>query len=110
MVGGMSAVIEVVFLITFIHAIEAYYLNPKIVSSFVKIPVSLTFLILIIGEHFMGIAGLIIGISSFYLCVELLKDIDRLINKSRHTLSEMSDVHGETKEKIKNDIRMSRKM
>lgn len=110
MVGWMAAVIEIIFLITFIHAIEAYYLNPKIVSSFVKIPVSLTFLILIIGEHFMGIAGLIIGISSFYLCVELFKDIDRLINKSRHTLSEMSDVHGETKEKIKNDVRMSRKM
>jgi predicted PurR-regulated permease PerM len=53
MVDGMTAVIEIVFLITLIHAIEAYYLNPKIVSSFVRIPVSLTFLILIVSEHFM---------------------------------------------------------
>lgn len=110
MVDGMTAVIEIVFLITLIHAIEAYYLNPKIVSSFVRIPVSLTFLILIVSEHFMWFAGLVIGISSFYLLMELLRDADNLISKSKHTLSEMSDVQQATKEKLKNDIRMSRKI
>lgn len=110
MVDGMTAVIEIVFLITLIHAIEAYYLNPKIVSSFVRIPVSLTFLILIVSEHFMWFAGLVIGISSFYLLMELLRDADNLITKSKNTLREMSDVQQETKDKLKNDIRVSRKI
>jgi len=47
-------------LISFIHAVEAYYLNPKIVSSYIKLPLSLTFLVLILSEHFMGFAGLVI--------------------------------------------------
>jgi hypothetical protein len=42
--------------------------------------------------------------------MELLRDADNLISKSKHTLSEMSDVQQETKEKLKNDIRMSRKI
>jgi len=44
--------VTIVMLIIIIHMIEAYYLNPKIVSSFLEVPVSLTFIILIISEHF----------------------------------------------------------
>jgi predicted PurR-regulated permease PerM len=50
----------IIILIFIIHFIEAYILNPKIVSSFLELPMSLTFIILIIGEHFFGIAGLLI--------------------------------------------------
>jgi len=38
-------------LVAIVHFIEAYYLNPKIVSTFLELPVSLTFMILVISEY-----------------------------------------------------------
>jgi predicted PurR-regulated permease PerM len=52
MIVGYSAtstftiVIAIILLITIIHFIEAYILNPRIVSNFLELPVSLTFVIL----------------------------------------------------------------
>lgn len=105
-----SIILEVVLLISFIHALEAYYLNPKIVSSFINLPVSLTFLVLILSEHFMGFAGLVIWISSFYLILELLRDADKIITKSKIALLDMNEVEEETKNNIKKWIRLSRKV
>lgn len=105
-----SIIVEIVLLISFIHAVEAYYLNPKIVSSFINLPISLTFLVLILSEHFMWFAGLVIWISSFYLILELLKDTDRIITKSKIALSDMNDLENETKDNIKRWIRVSRKV
>jgi predicted PurR-regulated permease PerM len=82
-VGGLNAALTIVALIVIIHAIEAYYLNPKIFSSFLELPVSLTFLILIVSEHFFGIVGLLIWVSSFYFIVSLLWDTDKLISESK---------------------------
>ncbi len=47
-------------MIALVHAIEAYYLNPKIVSSYVHFPVFVTFLILLVSEHIAGLLGLLI--------------------------------------------------
>lgn len=105
-----SIIVEIVLLISFIHALEAYYLNPKIVSSFIHLPVSLTFLVLILSEHFMWFAGLVIWISSFYLVLELLRDADKIITKSKIALSDMNEVEEETKNNIKKWIRLSRKV
>lgn len=107
---GFTILFEIVFLISFIHAVEAYYLNPKIVSSYIKLPLSLTFLVLILSEHFMGFAWLIIWISSFYLILELLRDTDNVIAKSKLVWSDMNEVEKQTKESLKKDIRVSRKI
>lgn len=108
--GNVTIVLEIILLIAFIHAVEAYYLNPKIVSSFIHLPVSLTFLVLILSEHLMWFAGLVIGISSFYLIIELLRDVDEIITNSKVTLDNMKEVEEETKEQIKANIRLSRKV
>lgn len=50
--GALSAVFGVLIMLGVVHAVEAYYLNPKIVSSYVHFPVFITFLILTISEHF----------------------------------------------------------
>lgn len=105
-----TIILELILLIFFIHAVEAYYLNPKIVSSFIKLPLSLTFVVLILSEHFMWFAWIIIWISSFYLIIELLKDADNIISKSRHALSQMNDIEEETKSNLKKNIRVSRKV
>lgn len=108
--GTLSVIFEIVFLVAFIHAVEAYYLNPKIVSSYIKLPLSLTFLVLILSEHFMWFAGLVIWISSFYLLLELLKDADKIITKSKMVLWDMNEVENETKKSLKKSIRVSRKV
>jgi len=74
-------VIAIILLVLIIHTIEAYILNPKIVSNFLELPISLTFVILLIWEHFFGIAWLLVWVSLFYFIAELLKDIDDAILK-----------------------------
>ena len=76
----------VILLVLIIHTIEAYYLNPKIVSSFLKLPMSLTFIILLVSEHYFGLAGLLVGISLFYFIIWLIKDFDEMIWKNKKKL------------------------
>ena len=82
-IGGYPVLIEIIILIAIVHMIEAYYLNPKIVSRFLEIPVSLTFIVLIISEHLFWIAWLLIWVSLFYFIVWLLRDVDRVLKKNK---------------------------
>ncbi|QFR38989.1 AI-2E family transporter [Candidatus Gracilibacteria bacterium 28_42_T64] len=90
MIGGYQVVIEVMLLIGIVHTIEAYYLNPKIVSSFIELPVSLTFIILIVSEHFFGVAGLLVGVSLFYFIISLFRDVDKIVTKTRKKVDDES--------------------
>ncbi|WP_028545374.1 AI-2E family transporter [Paenibacillus taiwanensis] len=71
-IGGLKYIIYVIVLITVIHAIEAYMLNPKLMSSKTHLPVFYTFLVLLFSEHFMGVWGLIIGIPIFVFLLDIL--------------------------------------
>jgi predicted PurR-regulated permease PerM len=73
----------VFIMIIFTTAFEVYFLNPKIVSSLFKLPVSLTFVILFVSEQFFGIAGLLIWVSLFYFIISLLGDFDKIISHSQ---------------------------
>ena len=75
--AGIRFIIEVIILISVIHFIEAYLLNPKIVSKILSLPVSITFVILIFSEKLFWIAWLLLWISLFYFIVWILSDIDR---------------------------------
>jgi Predicted permease len=72
-IGGFIEVLYVVIMIVGLHAIEAYLLNPKLMSVKTELPVFFTFLILILSEHFMGVWGLIIGIPIFIFILDLLE-------------------------------------
>lgn len=74
--GGWTTVLECLLMITVVHAIEAYYLNPKIVSGYVHFPVFVTFLILLVSEHFFGIVGLLIGVPIFVILLSFGRDLD----------------------------------
>jgi len=92
----------IIFLIMVVHTIEAYILNPKIVSRFMNFPVSLTFIILIISEHTFWFAGLLIWVSMFYFFIWMFKDIDVAItNKRKMRKVEDSIVEMLRKEKMK---------
>ena len=79
-------------LILIVHTIEAYYLNPKIVSSFLKLPMSLTFVILLVSEHFFWLAWLLVGISLFYFLMWLIKDFDYMIWKNKKKLQKTNKI------------------
>ncbi len=81
LVWWFNAVILIILMISIVHFVEAYYLNPKIVSKFLNLPVSLTFVILIVSEHLFGIAWLLLWVSLFYFVEWLLKDADKWIDK-----------------------------
>lgn len=81
-IGWVNAVFYVLILITLIHAIEAYFLNPRIVSAVLSLPVSLTFVILLISEHLFWFAWLIIWMWLYYFLEWLFRDADKWISKT----------------------------
>jgi len=58
-------VAKVVIFILLLHGFEAYILNPKLMSRKTRLPVCFVFLILLIGEHYLGVWGLLIGVPVF---------------------------------------------
>ncbi|EKN62558.1 hypothetical protein BABA_25461 [Neobacillus bataviensis LMG 21833] len=72
-IGGMIKVLYVGIAIAVIHAIEAYILNPNLMSSKTNLPVFYTFIVLIFSEHFFGVWGLIIGIPVFVFLLDVLE-------------------------------------
>jgi predicted PurR-regulated permease PerM len=71
--GGFAKVAAVLVMIVVIHAIEAYILNPKLMSSKTALPVSLVFIILIVSEHYMNVWGLLIGVPLFIFLLNIFE-------------------------------------
>lgn len=75
-IGGLIKVLYVGIAILIIHGIEAYILNPNLMSSKTNLPVFYTFIVLIFSEHFFGIWGLIVGIPVFVFLLDVLEVTD----------------------------------
>ncbi|MEG1930772.1 MAG: AI-2E family transporter [Anaerovorax sp.] len=73
--GGINQVIAVLIMVALIHTIEAYILNPKLMSSRTELPVCFVFIILLVGEHYLGVWGLLIGVPVFIFMMNAL-DVD----------------------------------
>lgn len=71
-VGGVRDVIYIVIMICVIHALEAYVLNPKFMSSKTELPIFYTFIVLLVAEHFFGTWGLIVGVPIFTFLLDIL--------------------------------------
>lgn len=71
-IGGVMKVVYVLMMIAVVHALEAYVLNPKLMSSKTNLPVFYTFIVLIFSEHFFGVWGLILGIPVFVFILDVL--------------------------------------
>ena len=71
-VGGITKIIYVIVMIGIVHGLESYVLNPKFMSDKTELPVFLTFMVLIVSEHFLGVWGLLIGIPLFIFILDLL--------------------------------------
>lgn len=82
---GWGIVIALVVMLFFIHTIEGYFLNPRIVGRSLNIPAPVIFLILFIAEHFIGIAGFFLGVPLYLLLTELFESIGHMIQKIQKT-------------------------
>lgn len=76
-IGGFLTVVYLLIAIMVIHAIEAYILNPKLMSSKTDLPVFYTFIVLIFSQNFFGVWGLIIGIPVFVFLLDILDVTDK---------------------------------
>jgi predicted PurR-regulated permease PerM len=77
---GLTIVFACMLMIALVHAIEAYYLNPKIVSSYMHFPVFITFVILLVSEHAFWLIGLLAWVPLFSIIVGLVEDLDQYIS------------------------------
>lgn len=72
-IGGLIKVVYVILMIVILHAFEAYFLNPKFMSSKTHLPIFFILSILIASEHLYGVWGLILGIPVFIFLLDLLE-------------------------------------
>lgn len=72
MTGGLSMVLEVLVLIIIVHFVEAYFLNPNIYASRAKLPITLAFVALVVGEFVGGVWGLLLAIPTLYFLYNVL--------------------------------------
>jgi predicted PurR-regulated permease PerM len=72
-IGGIGKVIAVILMICLIHALEAYVLNPKLMSDRTELPVCFIFIILLVGEHYLGVWGLLIGVPIFIFLMNAME-------------------------------------
>ncbi|MEC1260599.1 AI-2E family transporter [Bacillus swezeyi] len=81
-IGGIAYIVSLVLVIMIVHAIETYFLNPKLMSAKTELPIFFTFIVLIFSEHFIGIWGLIIGIPIFVFLLDILDVTNREENRT----------------------------
>ena len=60
--GGWTAVMGVICLVLLVHALEAYVINPVIYGHAFESHPLLVLVLLLLGEHFFGIWGLILAV------------------------------------------------
>jgi predicted PurR-regulated permease PerM len=60
--GGLQLGLAILMVIIFVHAVEAYGLNPLIYGRHFKINPVLVLIILFVGYHLFGIWGMLLGV------------------------------------------------
>lgn len=60
--GGITLVLWLIVMVLVVHAVEAYMLNPIIYGRHMKMHPVAILVILLVGEHLLGIWGLLLGV------------------------------------------------
>lgn len=72
-IGGLTMTIYVLAMIAVLHFMEGYFLNPKLMSSKMNLPMFYTLIVLLFSEHYIGVWGLILGIPIFVFFLDILE-------------------------------------
>ncbi|KRN79976.1 hypothetical protein IV52_GL000093 [Fructilactobacillus lindneri DSM 20690 = JCM 11027] len=84
-VGGIRYIIYILIIISVVHLLEAYVLNPKFMSAKTELPIFYTFVVLLLGEHFLGTWGLIVSVPIFTFFLDVL-GVQKVDKKKRPQL------------------------
>lgn len=60
--GGLVLLLGVIVMVTIVHIVEAYVLNPRIYGYHMKLHPLAVLVVLYLGQHIVGLWGLIIGV------------------------------------------------
>lgn len=60
--GGLALMLGVIVMVTLVHIVEAYVLNPRIYGHHMKLHPLAVLVVLYLGHHLVGLWGLIIGV------------------------------------------------
>lgn len=74
--GGPALVLKLVALIAVVHAFEAYVLNPKITANILHIHPVLVLVLLLLGERFFGLWGMVVGVPIGFYIISVLMEAD----------------------------------
>jgi len=75
-VGGLPLMLKLIALVTAIHAFEAYVLNPKITANILHIHPILVLILLLLGERFFGLWGMVVGVPIGYYIISIIMQKD----------------------------------
>lgn len=71
-VGGLVLVFKLIWVITIVHAFEAYVLNPRITAKVLHVHPILVLILILVGERFFGIWGMVVGVPIGYYLISIL--------------------------------------
>lgn len=71
-VGGLALVFKLIVLIAIVHSFEAYVLNPRITAKVLRVHPILVLILLLVGERFFGIWGMVVGVPIGYYVISVL--------------------------------------
>jgi predicted PurR-regulated permease PerM len=77
--GGLLLALKLLALILAVHAFEAYVLNPKITANILHMHPLLVLVLLLLGERFFGIWGMVVGVPIGYYLISVLIEQDENI-------------------------------
>ena len=87
--GGLVLVFKLMLLIAIVHTIEAYGLNPKITANILHIHPIMVLILLLIGERFFGLWGMVVGVPiGYYLISVLAQQDDNLSDEAPEQIPE----------------------
>lgn len=70
--GGLAMVAKLLLLILVVHAFEAYILNPRITGGVLRVHPLLVLVLLVMGERFFGVWGMVVGVPIGYYIISVL--------------------------------------
>jgi predicted PurR-regulated permease PerM len=71
-VGGFLLALKILVLLVVLHSFGIYILNPKITAGFFHVHPILILVLLLVGERFFGIWGMVIGVPVGYYVLSVL--------------------------------------
>lgn len=81
---GWSIIVVILSMLTLIHIVEWYFLNPRIVGHSLNIPAPIIFVILFVSEHFMGLVGFFLWVPIYILLIECIESIGKILEQHAH--------------------------